>query len=255
MLQRFTSVICSVINSQKLKFPHQVSVRFSAIVIGNVTFTFFQSVLAATFCTIDNQRLKMPSDTATKILPTPVKAESDKKEYRAIELPNGLRALLISDTRYPLEKLDLEEKLAAVADENDEDEASEEESEEESESDEEPEEDEMDTGDLPKKKSVAATGLKKSAAALCVGMGSFSDPEEVPGLAHFLEHMVFMGSKKYPDENAFDNFINKSGGFDNASTDCETTVFYFESQRRFFQEGNMLYGVCTGVETDHRYSC
>jgi hypothetical protein len=35
-----------------------------------------------------------------------------------------------------------------------------------------------------------SSGLKKSAAGLCVGMGSFSDPEELPGLAHFLEHMV-----------------------------------------------------------------
>lgn len=28
----------------------------------------------------------------------------------------------------------------------------------------------------------------QSAAALCVGVGSFSDPKELPGLAHFLEH-------------------------------------------------------------------
>ena len=68
-------------------------------------------------------------------------------------------------------------------------------------------------------------------------MGSFSDPDDLPGLAHFLEHMVFMGSRKYPDENSFDNFIQKNGGYDNASTDCETTVFYFETQRRSFREG------------------
>ena len=36
--------------------------------------------------------------------------------------------------------------------------------------------------------------------------------DELPGLAHFLEHMVFMGSKKYPDENAYDEFIQKNGG-------------------------------------------
>ena len=83
-------------------------------------------------------------------------------------------------------------------------------------------------------------GLKKSAAGLCVGMGSFSDPDSLPGLAHFLEHMVFMGSEKYPDENGFDSFVNKNGGYDNASTDCETTVFYFEVQRRHFREGEFL---------------
>ena len=38
----------------------------------------------------------------------------------------------------------------------------------------------------------------QAACSLTIGVGSFSDPPEVPGLAHFLEHMVFMGSKKYP---------------------------------------------------------
>lgn len=40
--------------------------------------------------------------------------------------------------------------------------------------------------------------------------------------------MIFMGSKKYPAENEFDSFVNKSGGSDNADTDCEETSFYFE---------------------------
>jgi len=39
-------------------------------------------------------------------------------------------------------------------------------------------------------KKLSTSGLKKSAAGLCVGMGSFADPEELPGLAHFLEHMA-----------------------------------------------------------------
>ncbi|KAH0618622.1 hypothetical protein JD844_017997 [Phrynosoma platyrhinos] len=77
---------------------------------------------------------------------------------------------------------------------------------------------------------------KQSAAALCVGVGSFSDPEDLPGLAHFLEHMVFMGSSKYPDENGFDAFLKKHGGSDNASTDCERTVFQFDVQRKYFKK-------------------
>uniref|UniRef100_A0A674F7P2 Nardilysin convertase n=1 Tax=Salmo trutta TaxID=8032 RepID=A0A674F7P2_SALTR len=86
------------------------------------------------------------------------------------------------------------------------------------------------------------TSLKKmkmtrtSAAALCVGIGSFSDPNDLPGLAHFLEHMVFMGSEKYPSENGFDAFLKKHGGSDNASTDCERTVFQFDVQRKKFRE-------------------
>ena len=49
--------------------------------------------------------------------------------------------------------------------------------------------------------------------------------------------MVFMGSDKYPDENSFDAFNRKYGGFDNASTDCETTSFYFEIPRKNLLEG------------------
>jgi nardilysin len=47
----------------------------------------------------------------------------------------------------------------------------------------------------------------QSAASLTIGVGSFEDPDDVPGLAHFLEHMVFMGSEKFPQENDFDAFI------------------------------------------------
>ena len=103
--------------------------------------------------------------------------------------------------------------------------------------DEDDEEMNEDEEEVSRSKRRVESGLKSSAAALCIGMGSFSDPEDLPGLAHFLEHMVFMGSKKYPNENSFDNFIQKSGGTDNASTDCQTTVFYFETQRKFFREG------------------
>ena len=39
----------------------------------------------------------------------------------------------------------------------------------------------------------------KSAATLYVRSGSLNDPAEVNGIAHFCEHMLFMGSKKYPD--------------------------------------------------------
>ena len=45
----------------------------------------------------------------------------------------------------------------------------------------------------------------KSSAALSVGVGSFKDPIETQGLAHYLEHMLFMGTEKYPDENDYSN--------------------------------------------------
>jgi hypothetical protein len=53
--------------------------------------------------------------------------------------------------------------------------------------------------------SEAAPELK-AAAAMSVQVGSFADPLECEGLAHFLEHMVFMVSEKYPKENEYDVF-------------------------------------------------
>lgn len=67
-----------------------------------------------------------------------------------------------------------------------------------------------------------------AACSLCIDVGSFSDPRDIQGLAHFLEHMIFMGSTKYPSENEFDQYIKKCGGSDNAHTNCEETQFYFE---------------------------
>merc|ERR1719508_128518 len=166
-------------------------------------------------------------------LAQPAKSSGDKKEYRVIRLENGLTALLIADLTYPLDKLDQEEKDVVEEEMEEEDE---EESESETSDGEEDEDD--DDEDAPVRQPVSGTtGLKMSAAALCVHMGSFSDPPDIPGLAHFLEHMVFMGSKKFPDENSFDAFNRKVGGSDNASTDCETTIFYFETPRRHFHEG------------------
>ncbi len=192
----------------------------------------------------------MPASDPLTRLPTPHKSETDKKEYRVVKLDNGLTAMLISDLSYPLEKLDQEEEAVAAAaadgnedmeeDDGDDDSDMSEDGDESSGSDMEDDdggEEEEDESSLKKKKLVStSSGLKKSAAGLCVGVGSFSDPEDLPGLAHFLEHMVFMGSDKYPDENSFDDFIQLHGGSDNASTDCETTVFYFDAQRKFFRE-------------------
>jgi len=46
-------------------------------------------------------------------------------------------------------------------------------------------------------------------------------------LAHFHEHMLFLGTKKYPSENEYETFLSKYGGFSNAYTDMEDTNYYF----------------------------
>jgi insulysin len=68
---------------------------------------------------------------------------------------------------------------------------------------------------------------EKAAAALDVGVGSFSDPEDLPGLAHFCEHMLFLGTAKYPDEKGYAEHIAKCGGSYNAFTGSEHTNYHF----------------------------
>lgn len=68
----------------------------------------------------------------------------------------------------------------------------------------------------------------KAAAALDVNVGAYEDPEELPGLAHFCEHLLFMGSEKYPDENEYSSYLSKHGGSSNAYTGSQNTNYFFE---------------------------
>ena len=68
----------------------------------------------------------------------------------------------------------------------------------------------------------------KAAAALDVNVGSANDPEERPGLAHFFEHMLFLGTERYPDPGEYDRFITEHGGFSNARTSFAHTSYFFE---------------------------
>lgn len=93
---------------------------------------------------------------------------ADLRSYRFIKLPNGVRALLMSDPR-----------------------------------------------------------AEKAAAALTVGVGHLSDPRELPGLSHFLEHMLFLGTTPFPDESSYKAFLKDRGGSSNATTAAEQTTYHF----------------------------
>eukprot|EP00168_Porphyra_purpurea_P016294 TRINITY_DN5225_c0_g1_i8.p1 TRINITY_DN5225_c0_g1~~TRINITY_DN5225_c0_g1_i8.p1 ORF type:complete len:1237 (+),score=430.03 TRINITY_DN5225_c0_g1_i8:245-3712(+) len=67
----------------------------------------------------------------------------------------------------------------------------------------------------------------KAAAALDVAVGHTSDPDDLPGLAHFLEHMLFLGTEKYPDEGSYHAFLSENGGYGNAFTAVENTNYQF----------------------------
>ncbi|KAJ2727413.1 metalloprotease [Coemansia sp. D1744] len=75
----------------------------------------------------------------------------------------------------------------------------------------------------------------KAAASLSVNVGSMADPKEFPGMAHFLEHMLFMGSAKYPTENEYTEYIANNLGKYNAYTANTETTFYFSIANPAFE--------------------
>ncbi|KRX06860.1 Metalloenzyme, LuxS/M16 peptidase-like protein [Pseudocohnilembus persalinus] len=68
---------------------------------------------------------------------------------------------------------------------------------------------------------------KISATSLSVQCGYLNDPQNIPGLAHFLEHMLFLGTEKYPNEDTYSTYISQNGGSSNAFTSDTQTNFYF----------------------------
>ena len=55
-----------------------------------------------------------------------------------------------------------------------------------------------------------------------------SDPDDFLGLAHFCEHMLFLGTEKFPGENDYASFLSEHGGYSNAFTSASDTNYYFE---------------------------
>ncbi|MDH0301397.1 MULTISPECIES: pyrroloquinoline quinone biosynthesis protein PqqF [unclassified Pseudomonas] len=73
-----------------------------------------------------------------------------------------------------------------------------------------------------------APRLKRAAAALRVHAGSHDAPARWPGLAHFLEHLFFLGTARFPLEDGLMRYVQGLGGQVNASTRERTTDFFFE---------------------------
>ena len=71
---------------------------------------------------------------------------------------------------------------------------------------------------------------------MSVGVGYFCDPDDIPGVAHFCEHMLFLGTEKYPDENSYSAFLNENGGYSNAYTSKESTNYYFQLTHPHLEE-------------------
>ena len=70
----------------------------------------------------------------------------------------------------------------------------------------------------------------KAAASLDVLVGSGDNPPGREGLAHFLEHMLFLGTDKFPEAGDYQQFIAQHGGSHNAYTSFEHTNYFFDIQ-------------------------
>lgn len=75
-----------------------------------------------------------------------------------------------------------------------------------------------------------------AAASLDVAVGSGKDPETREGLAHFLEHMLFLGTEKYPDAASYQAFISAHSGSHNAYTAFENTNYFFTIDPQYLNE-------------------
>ncbi len=84
---------------------------------------------------------------------------------------------------------------------------------------------------------VSDADAQRAAVAVDVNVGSSAEPDEFPGLAHFLEHMLFLGTDKYPDPDDYINYISDHGGSHNAFTAFDHTNYFFDIDPAYLHEG------------------
>ncbi|MFT6311063.1 MAG: secreted Zn-dependent insulinase-like peptidase, partial [Porticoccus sp.] len=75
---------------------------------------------------------------------------------------------------------------------------------------------------------ISDPSIEMAAVSLNVKTGSKDDPQTRPGLAHFVEHMLFLGTKKYPAADDYQQFLSDNAGSHNAYTAFENTNYFFD---------------------------
>jgi len=83
---------------------------------------------------------------------------------------------------------------------------------------------------------VSDPNVEKSAAALSVGVGLLSDPMDYQGMAHYLEHMLFLGTEKFPEPDGYGEYIQQNGGSNNAYTWLDVTNYMFEIKNSAYED-------------------
>jgi insulysin len=78
-------------------------------------------------------------------------------------------------------------------------------------------------------------GFIESSVALGVEAGSWDDPVDHPGMAHFVEHLLFLGTEAYPEESEYKRYIQERGGKSNASTFRGKSVYGFSIDTSYLE--------------------
>ena len=82
--------------------------------------------------------------------------------------------------------------------------------------------------------TVPIPHVRSVTVAFFLGAGSRYETEEEAGLSHFVEHMVFKGTKKRPLPQQIAETVEGVGGYMNASTDREATVYWVKVAKSHF---------------------
>ncbi|PTB89415.1 peptidase M16 [Pseudidiomarina aestuarii] len=76
---------------------------------------------------------------------------------------------------------------------------------------------------------------QQAAVSTAVHAGHFHDPQTAQGLAHFLEHMLFLGTAEFPEPEDYQHFVSQHGGSHNAWTGTEYSNYYFNIDPEFLE--------------------
>ncbi|KAH7648950.1 insulinase like peptidase [Cryptosporidium bovis] len=83
---------------------------------------------------------------------------------------------------------------------------------------------------------ISNENLLNTNVNLVVKTGSAFEGKEIDGLAHFLEHALFLGTEKYPGANEFGKYVRTRGGSTNAATDSTMTHFSVNIPNAFIEQ-------------------
>ncbi len=82
---------------------------------------------------------------------------------------------------------------------------------------------------------VSDPDAPQCAVSLNVDIGSMADPRKHLGLAHYLEHVLFMGTEKYPKVGEYSEYIQNNQGMSNAYTASQATNYQLQINETAFE--------------------